>query len=460
MTECRSCGAQLKAGAKFCPSCGAEVPPPARFCAACGHEIEAGTSFCADCGAAVSEASAGAATTEVHPAPETIPTVEQTASQVTTPMAPLASDVAPPPPPLAPPAATQPSDRSGRFSARLLWLAVAVVVIAIIAAALVFALHGSSHHNQKTNSNFDGSSQVIVTPLVPVVTSVASGLPVSLARCTWSTSLSRATSAAQQLQTTLAGSQSACAALTTDNATQVSAKQALTAALTALGTYAQAVSVLPAQLSAVTSKQAQALHQAATAAQAACQSLHTAAPALPALTVGSCAVIPAGAQKAARDAALRLFLIKVQNDILDQSKNGRSDIVQAVNGVNDMTMNPDDAATMISSVQSNRQSLLDELSAMSVPDDSRASRIFSLLQQSLQHSIEADRYYAAWMNQVYQYYYQVPQGYMGQVPHNANYQSALAQDLLAGQSKHRFCHVYDPIARNLGLRANWQASQI
>jgi len=220
------------------------------------------------------------------------------------------------------------------------------------------------------------------------------------------------------------------------------------------------VAALPSQLSAVTPAQAQALHHAASAAQAACRQLRSVAAGLPPLAVGACAAIPAGARKARSDAALRLFLLRVQNDILNQSQYGRKDLVAAVGGVQGMTLNPDDAATTIDSVRSNRQSLLDQLSAMDVPNDRRATKLCDLLQQSLQHSIEADRYFAAWMHGVYNYYYAEPQGYLGNVPLDGNYHKAVSQSSMAGVSKSRFCRAYNPIALRFDLRHNWQAGQL
>ena len=45
---CGSCGAENRAGRKFCSHCGA---PLALACAACGAANEPGDAFCGDCGA-------------------------------------------------------------------------------------------------------------------------------------------------------------------------------------------------------------------------------------------------------------------------------------------------------------------------------------------------------------------------------------------------------------------------
>lgn len=45
---CVACGAQLTPGAKFCPECGAKTGPAK--CAKCGTEVSSGTKFCPECG--------------------------------------------------------------------------------------------------------------------------------------------------------------------------------------------------------------------------------------------------------------------------------------------------------------------------------------------------------------------------------------------------------------------------
>ena len=56
MMLCNNCGAELKAGAKFCPKCGTPVKQENEiksFCPGCGAELKPGTIFCGNCGCRV-----------------------------------------------------------------------------------------------------------------------------------------------------------------------------------------------------------------------------------------------------------------------------------------------------------------------------------------------------------------------------------------------------------------------
>ncbi|MBE3076794.1 MAG: zinc ribbon domain-containing protein [Actinobacteria bacterium] len=468
MSFCENCGKSLHEGARFCGACGAAVPddkveggaaataaqtPSAWSCPSCGTVNDAEAQFCSHCGLGrgvhASEVNGrDAATTLVAP-----PVVAPDQPVSTVPTAQIERGP-------ASPVDGGPS-AGGRFSRRWLIIAlIAALAIVLLAVAAFVIVTRNKADGQKASDSFDSQSTAIVAPLAPMADAVASRLPVSLKKCAWSTKLNPAVRSAERLRTAVEVAQRASAALVAQNPSQTAAKQALDGAFKALGAYAEAVAGLPPQLSAVTPAQAQALRRDASAAKSACKDLSTAAAALPELAVNDCSVVPAGAHKARKDAVLRIFLIKVQNDILNQSQYGRRDIIDAVAGVDGMTMNPDDAATMIESVQSNRQSLLGQLSSMSVPDDRRATSAYDLLQQALQHSIEADRYYAAWMHKVYDYYYLEPQGYMGNVPHDDNYDAAVNQSSMAGSAKSRFCRVYNPLAKRFGLRHDWTEGRL
>jgi hypothetical protein len=466
MGFCEQCGKELHEGARFCGGCGGAVPedkaaeaapppqppePTSWLCPTCDSENPPDALYCSHCGArhlvacpAPTPAGAEADTAVMAPSAGG-ETAVQTA--VTAPASEAAEE--------------EPSSGGFVRTLRKPWVIalIALVVIAAIAVAVVLTVTKQSNDKQAA-TDFDSGAVAVVTPLASSVREVRKGLPQAVVTVSWSTKLTPAVSAAHALETQLTQAQGQVAQLQSQTAGQATTKAALTKAIQSLSAYAEGVAALPGFLNRLRPDQAQALHHAASDAQAACAQLHNVAPGLPVLMVGACGALPGAAHKATADAALRQFLTQVQNDILNQSANGRSDIISAVAGVQNMTENPDDAATTIESVQSNRQSLLDQLSAMNVPSDLRASKIFTSLQESLQHSIEADRYYAAWMHHVYEYYYAEPEGYLGNVPTDGNYDSAVSQSYQAGSAKSRFVHVYNPLASKFGLQHDWQAGEI
>src|SRR5581483_1977249 len=95
---CPSCGASVRAGAKFCAKCAAPlVAVEKRQCSTCGAEIKPGARFCAGCGRAVE---AGAASGVSAPATRPAVSMTQPAAAVSAAVAPEMS--APPPSPVVP----------------------------------------------------------------------------------------------------------------------------------------------------------------------------------------------------------------------------------------------------------------------------------------------------------------------------------------------------------------------
>ena len=454
MTECQACGAQLKAGAKFCPSCGTEVPPPARFCAACGHEIEPGTSFCADCGAAVSESQTGATKTEVRPTPETMPAAEQTASQVTAPMAPLASEVPPSPPPLAPPVAAQPSEGGGRFSPRLLWLAIAVGVLAV-AAAIVVVVFVAGHSTAKTSSK----------PLVQQVDELLA--PVRTAQLTLRTDLRRPsatqqfftliTSDGRQLASAIQTAQSIAAGLSSKKSDESTMLADLKTALSDHAAYASDVAKLgPDPQSFGVTDGSDISTKARNAETAYATLVHSMSSGLQPMTMAArdTDTWPALATSVAQRAALTDFCTRMAN-LVREAGQGRSDIIHTVASVMDQSMAPDEAATVVQNVIDNRQTVVTELAALTVPNDPSAKRAYDDFQGAVEMSLESDRAYKVWMQTVYNYYYQPPMGYMGHTPTDANYREAQSRGNTAGALKSKFVAVFNSLCRRLGLPHNW-----
>jgi hypothetical protein len=92
------------------------------------------------------------------------------------------------------------------------------------------------------------------------------------------------------------------------------------------------------------------------------------------------------------EAALRTFVVKVENVLL-QARDGRAAVRHAVDGALRCTIPLKQAAAEIEDVTANRNSLLQQIAALNVPDDARAQRAASLLQQAAAASFAADVQY-------------------------------------------------------------------
>jgi DNA-binding SARP family transcriptional activator len=93
---------------------------------------------------------------------------------------------------------------------------------------------------------------------------------------------------------------------------------------------------------------------------------------------------------------LRSFVFTLEN-FLQQSHDGRAAVTQVLAGAFDCSVSPQVAAAQLDSVQENRQSLLEQLAALRVPDDDTAVVVADRLQQSIHASISADWIYRDWL---------------------------------------------------------------
>jgi hypothetical protein len=99
-------------------------------------------------------------------------------------------------------------------------------------------------------------------------------------------------------------------------------------------------------------------------------------------------------------------------------------------------------------VQRNRQSLLQQVVALSVPADSAAGRSADLFQQAEQRSIAADWHYRDWLRK---------RTTCGRPKPSADLHVAVVADKAATRAKQQFVAVFDPLARRFHRRS-WQAS--
>ena len=161
------------------------------------------------------------------------------------------------------------------------------------------------------------------------------------------------------------------------------------------------------------------------------------------------------AQSAYKDYVTRL------ENILQQSTAGRSQVASLVSEAeNNCAVNPQGAASQIQSVIANRTSVLNQLAGLTQGPNAGAQNLYSLLQQSLQSSINADNQYAAWMTNLYNDYYSIYNtcDYGGFIPTaDPSFQMAQADDANSTTVKTQFVNAFNPVATEFGLQT-WDAS--
>lgn len=163
-------------------------------------------------------------------------------------------------------------------------------------------------------------------------------------------------------------------------------------------------------------------------------------------------------QKADED--LRAVVLKL-DVILTQSSQGRGEVAPLVTGVKACTVSPSEAGTKIDSVVRNRQSVLDQVSALDTFGNPDAVSLVAQLHEAVQASIDADRHYREWMTYLYtDYYYTYPIGCpSGAAPTNAAFDAGQAASGRATAAKAAFVDAYNPIAGRFGV-ATWAEKDI
>jgi DNA-binding SARP family transcriptional activator len=149
-----------------------------------------------------------------------------------------------------------------------------------------------------------------------------------------------------------------------------------------------------------------------------------------------------------RNADERAFVSKVEN-FLTQAHEGRVAIFAALKGAGACTLTPRAAAERLDRVQRNRQSLLQQLAALSVPNSAQALRSSDQLQKAAQISIAADWHYRDWL---------LAKKRCGPSVPNADLHAAWAADAKATKAKRAFLVAFDRLARRFGARL-WSANE-
>ncbi len=153
------------------------------------------------------------------------------------------------------------------------------------------------------------------------------------------------------------------------------------------------------------------------------------------------------------------YISRLEN-ILQQSSAGRGQVGTLVTGVqNGCSVSPESASAQIRTVIDNRTSVLSQLAGLSSAPNADAQNLYSLLQQALQSSINADTNYKAWMDYLYtDYYYTIPVGCpAGSPPTNDSFDNARAADATSTSLKTQFVDAFNPFASRYGL-PTWDPS--
>src|SRR5439155_12455067 len=143
---------------------------------------------------------------------------------------------------------------------------------------------------------------------------------------------------------------------------------------------------------------------------------------------------------------LRSFVYTLEN-FLQQSREGRVEVTRVLKGAFDCSLTPDVAAAQLDSVQENRQSLLEQLAALQVPDDRAAQSAADLLQKAVHASIAADWIYRDWLRR-----------HTSCVRGTRAPAKAGRADARATTFKRRFITAFNPLATTFG-RKTWRAEE-
>lgn len=144
---------------------------------------------------------------------------------------------------------------------------------------------------------------------------------------------------------------------------------------------------------------------------------------------------------------LRSFVFTLEN-FLQQSHEGRAEATRVLAGAFDCSLSPQVAAAQLDSVQENRQSLLEQLAALRVPDDQPALRVADRLQRAIHASISADWIYRDWLR-----------AHTACVRGSRPPAKARRADARATAVKARFLAAFNPLAAKFARRT-WRADEL
>jgi hypothetical protein len=158
--------------------------------------------------------------------------------------------------------------------------------------------------------------------------------------------------------------------------------------------------------------------------------------------------VPGNPQPADRVAAERM------ESLLEQSNSSRGQVASAVQGLAACTLDPHQASATFAAAAQARQSVLTSLAALDVTGLAEGPQLKGLLQQALQHSVEADQGFKAWADEL------ASRGCSRSgATQSSTFAAANASSDQATAAKSAFVAAWNPVATRFGLR-QWAAGDI
>lgn len=405
---CSKCQENNALTANFCTGCGGsrtDVEIVSQFCSGCGVERIGTAKFCPECGHSFEGS-------------EVVPTLADESTAIM----PLASTIS----------ADTPSSSSTRN--RNIGIAAGVGGIAVLAAVGTFLLLGREDSADKVAAALNGVS-VSQTKLDAAVKAANPN------------KLAPVAPAAKAVLAALDTAEQGIVAAGSDGTVQ-----SAQAAVSAHRAYATSLSKVSPDARKTRVADFDDAEKYRTDAQAAYSTLAGSAeiPAIP-LTSSLDNVRRRVSALQGDELRLKTFTVKIDR-MLNEAANGRGEIGRVIAQTQSCQLAPEDAASQIDSVADNRQSVLNQLAALSAPTP-KAQQVLAALQRGLTHSREADRQYALWIRNQTSWYYLPPVGCpSGVMPKDEFFSRAANESAQSTTAKRQFVALYNPLARRFGLR--------
>jgi hypothetical protein len=157
--------------------------------------------------------------------------------------------------------------------------------------------------------------------------------------------------------------------------------------------------------------------------------------------------LPTSCAKATAPASAERSEALAVNALLAQSSNDRNQVRSAISALTSCSYVATET-TILESVASSRQSLLERLDSLGLDQLPNGARLQSVLERALSESVQADEDFAAWARDL------LGNGCSpASATNDPNYQAATAPDNAAESAKAVFAGLWDPVARQFGLPA-------